>query len=51
MSTFFNHPEVKEKIKKLYRQKLDELPIRDEFMQIETSYGDTNIVITGPKGE
>ncbi|MCG6186205.1 alpha/beta fold hydrolase [Maribellus maritimus] len=51
MNTFFSNPEAKEENQKLYHQKLDELPIRYEFMQIETSYGDTNIVITGPKGE
>lgn len=51
MSTFFRNPEAKEEIRKLYRQKLDELPISYEFMRIETTYGDTNIVITGPKNK
>lgn len=34
---------------RLYFQKLDELPIRYELMKIETTFGDTNLVITGPK--
>ena len=51
MSTFFSSQEAKEEIQKLYRQKLDELPVHYEFMGIETTYADTNIVITGPKNK
>ena len=33
----------------MYLQKLDKLPVRYELMRIETSFGDTNIIITGLK--
>jgi pimeloyl-ACP methyl ester carboxylesterase len=49
MNTFFSSPKAKKEIEKLYLQKLDELSIRYEFMNVETTYGDTNIVITGQK--
>lgn len=39
--------QAKNKIAENYRQKLDELPFSYELMQIETTYGDTNIIITG----
>lgn len=51
MTTFFSSQEAKKEIQNLYQQKLDELPIHYEFMQIETTYGNTNIVITGLKNK
>ena len=47
MNPFLSSPKVKLEIGTLYHQKLDDLAIRYEFMKIETTYGDTNIIITG----
>lgn len=47
MNSFFNHPEAKKDIEKVYQNKLDELPIIYEFLRIETSFGNTNIILTG----
>ncbi len=49
MDTFFYGSEEKEEITGLYLQKLDEFLIRYELMRIETTYGDTQVVITGEK--
>lgn len=49
MKTFFRSPSTKNTIIEMYYNKLDELPINYELQQIETSYGDTNIIITGKK--
>ncbi len=49
MQTFFNPPLSKGDIELLYYSKLDELPINYELKTIETSYGDTNIILTGEK--
>lgn len=49
MSSFYFNKEAKKEIEQLYHRKLNELPIRYEFMNIETTFGDTNIIITGPK--
>ncbi len=47
MNILLNSLLAKKEIEKLYRQKTDRLPIRYELMKIETSYGDTNVFITG----
>jgi len=49
MSTFFRNRQAKKEIEKLYQSKLGELPITYEFLKIETSFGDTNVVLTGDK--
>jgi len=49
MDTFFNGPGDKEEMNAMYLQKLDELLVCYELKRIETTYGDTCIVITGGK--
>ncbi|MEZ5105176.1 MAG: hypothetical protein R2757_11815 [Draconibacterium sp.] len=49
MDTFFNGPGDKEEMNVMYLQKLDELLVCYELKRIETTYGDTCIVITGEK--
>lgn len=49
MDTFFNGPGDKEEMNAMYLQKLDELLVCYELKKIETTYGDTCIVITGKK--
>ena len=44
---FFKSQEGKEKILNLYNQKLNELDIEYSEKRIETSFGNTNIIITG----
>ncbi|SIQ62347.1 alpha/beta fold hydrolase [Maribacter ulvicola] len=44
---FFKSQEGKEKILNLYNQKLNELNIEYSEKRIETSFGNTNIIITG----
>ena len=51
MSTYFRSGEATQKITDRYRQKLDELPVRYELMIIETTYGNTNIAITGTENK
>ncbi len=47
MNTFFDTLDAKKTIEKLYHTILDELSIGYEFIKIETSFGDTNIIVTG----
>lgn len=47
MNSFFDKPQAKKDIELLYHQKLDELSIVYEFIKVETSFGDTNIIKTG----
>lgn len=47
MSTLFKSPEGKQEILSLYDQKLEELIIDFECLQVETSFGKTNIIATG----
>lgn len=47
MNTFFDTLDAKKAIKNLYHTILDELSIGYEFIKIETSFGDTNIIVTG----
>ncbi|MCG8330468.1 MAG: alpha/beta hydrolase [Chitinophagales bacterium] len=49
MNSLFDNPQAKKNIERLYQCKLDELPISYEFLKIETSFGDTNIIMTGPE--
>lgn len=49
MKSFFSSPSAKNTIIEMYYNKLDELPINYEFQKIETSFGDTNIIIAGEK--
>ena len=50
MKSFFASQQVKHEIENLYHDKLDGLSIQYEFLNVETSFGDTNIVRTGKKG-
>lgn len=49
MHSFFKNPQVKNEVEKLYQDKLDELVIWYEFTNVETSFGETNIILTGKK--
>jgi len=49
MESFFSSPSAKNTIIEMYYNKLDELPMKYEFQKIETSFGITNIIITGEK--
>ena len=49
MKSFFSSSSAKNTIIEMYYNKLDELPINYEFQKIETSFGDTNIILTGEK--
>jgi len=49
MESFFSSSSAKNIILEMYYNKLDELSIKYEFQKIETSYGNTNIIITGEK--
>jgi len=49
MNSFFYSAGAKQELIRMYFQMLDKLPIRYELMKIETTFGDTNLVITGPK--
>lgn len=51
MKASFCSMQAKNEIAKIYRQTLDELPFSFERMQIETTYGDTNIIITGSENK
>jgi len=47
MNSFFKNLHAKKKIESLYQNKLDELPIRYELINVETSFGNANIILTG----
>ena len=47
MPSFFDTLQAKKTIENLYHTILDELSIGYEFIKIETSFGDTNIIVTG----
>lgn len=49
MKIFYSSLDAKKEIEKQYWHKLDEFPISYELIRIETTYGDTQIVITGEK--
>lgn len=49
MKSFFSSPSAKNTIIEMYYNKLNALPIHYEFQKIETSFGDTNIILTGEK--
>jgi pimeloyl-ACP methyl ester carboxylesterase len=49
MDTFVYGPGDQEEMTRLYLQKLDEFLIQYELMRIETTYGDTQVIITGKK--
>lgn len=49
MESFFSSSSAKNTIIEMYYNKLDELPINYEFQKIETSFGNTNIILTGEK--
>lgn len=49
MSTFFNCSEAKEIVENLYYQKLDELNLSYESITVETSFGDTHVILAGEK--
>ena len=49
MNSFFNNPQAKKEVERLYQNKLDELPINYELLKVETSLGNTNIILTGQK--
>jgi len=47
MESFFKSEKGKKEILSLYDQKLDELNIKFEYIKIDTSFGETNIIATG----
>lgn len=47
MNSFFDSKQAKKEVEELYQNKLDELSIGYEFLKIETSFGDTNLILTG----
>ena len=47
MHSFYDNTELKKEIIDLYYKKLNELDIDYEFLTVETSFGDTNIIVTG----
>jgi pimeloyl-ACP methyl ester carboxylesterase len=49
MSTFFDSLEAKKIVEDLYYQKLDELNLFYESIKVETSFGDTHVILTGEK--
>jgi len=49
MSTFFDCPEAKKVVEDLYYHKLDELHLSYESVKVETSFGDTHVILTGEK--
>ena len=51
MNSFFDSPKAAMVVEKLYHEKLEELDILYEFKKIETSFGDTNIIVTGMEGK
>ena len=51
MNSFFSDPVAKRDIEHLYHQKLTELSIACEFVKLETSYGETNVIITGSENK
>ena len=51
MKSLYSSPEAKKEIESLYFAKLESLPIPYQTLMIETTFGDTNIIITGKKGK
>ncbi|PHN03977.1 alpha/beta fold hydrolase [Flavilitoribacter nigricans] len=49
MNTLFSSPAARERILELYFDKLEELNISYDTCTIETSFGDTHIIMTGDK--
>ncbi len=47
MKSLFKSAEGKQEILHLYDQKLNELAIAFEYIQVETSFGKTNVIVTG----
>jgi len=47
MKSLFKTEKGKKEILRLYDQKLDELRIEFEYLQVDTSFGETNIIATG----
>ncbi|MCR9155465.1 MAG: alpha/beta hydrolase [Bacteroidetes bacterium] len=47
MKSLFKSPQGKQEILSLYDQKLNELNIDSDYLQVETSFGRTNIIATG----
>lgn len=47
MESFYTSKEAKEEILRIYQEKLNELPIEYEFKKVHTSFGETNIIVTG----
>lgn len=45
--SFYTSSEAKAEILEIYQEKLDEISIDCEFKKIKTSFGETNVVITG----
>jgi len=49
MSSFFDSTEAKKAVEKLYFRKLDELNLSYESIKVETSFGDTHVILTGER--
>ncbi len=51
MSLFSNNIRARQEIEELYYDKLDVLAISYESLKIETSFGDTHLILTGKEGK
>ena len=49
MTSLYKSEKAKQEILNLYQEKLDELPIEYEYLKVQTSFGETNVVSTGNK--
>lgn len=47
MNSYFKNLDAKQQMERWYQNKLDELRISYEFQNIETSFGNTNVILTG----
>ncbi len=47
MILFFNMPKAKSEVQEFYQYKLDDLPLLYEYLNVETSFGNTRIILTG----
>lgn len=51
MNSFYDSLQAKKEIERLYDLKLEELPMAYEMLRVETSFGNTNIILTGEEGK
>lgn len=51
VSSLYSSPEAKQEIHALYHEKLNELGIDYRFEKVATSFGETNVIVTGTEGK